>query len=508
MKNYINSKLTNDKIEINYGLFNNITLTNNVYYLLLTGEGIQERKLNFFDFDSILTCVWKQNQANKYKKEQIPDYKKLKKLIFESREKPPVYISDLYDSWRKLIHQVDNDVLAVHKMNFHSTGFKRKTDLKNYNDSKLIFRPELYSKKYLVKDLKKYRATNIAIDNILVLLYEKFRANKLNNEISHKINDKIRQLFFELSELSEDSFYDFFVNNLHTSKNTNKTGYQPVLKNIYEQLLDLSIYYAMDWMTLFSDTGKPYRALNVTLMNLPPNLPSLLVCDLQKHHLHRPLIDRLEFIFYLLSNNPNHQRIYKNAKSDQIKIAFKIYCEDILERPTYSTNKLANFVNFLDDFRFDFNGNIIGLTRRAINWHSEVYFEEFNEIDNLHEDAELPPIPLPENENIKFLFTVKDIIEEGRLMQHCVSSYIQKAIIGECYLFHIDYKGEKATAEIGYDGTILQIKGVCNIDNKACEYAYKSFKEWCDDLKSHYLNNKPFNKVLENSSSYFEEAPF
>lgn len=58
-------------------------------------------------------------------------------------------------------------------MNFHSTGFKKYENLSEIPDVKLIFLPKFYHYKFLVADAKKYRAANIAFNNIDYLLYYK-----------------------------------------------------------------------------------------------------------------------------------------------------------------------------------------------------------------------------------------------------------------------------------------------------------------------------------------------
>lgn len=69
-------------------------------------------------------------------------------------------------------------------------------------------------------------------------------------------------------------------------------------------------------------------------------------------------------------------------------------------------------------------------------------------------------------------------------MRHCVASYIEQAVSGQCYLFHIDYNGEKATAEIDRFGSIKQIKGVENKHNIACDYGMLALKDWSKNLSS------------------------
>lgn len=160
---------------------------------------------------------------------------------------------------------------------------------------------------------------------------------------------------------------------------------------------------AQNWMNLFSYNGKTYRALNKTLMNLSPQIPEGIVCILQRFHIHKPLTERLEFLIYFLSDRPFLQKIYRNSSSKQIKMAYRIYCDYLNQKVSYSTTNLYDFLLFLDDYREDYQGNIIDLTKRAIKWHKEFFncdfqdFSEYNYIDFIDRETAKPPIPLPQN---------------------------------------------------------------------------------------------------------------
>ena len=74
--------------------------------------------------------------------------------------------------------------------------------------------------------------------------------------------------------------------------------------------------------------------------------------------------------------------------------------------------------------------------------------------------AAIPPIPLPEsNEKLKvrFLDTVSAIADEGQEMKHCIATYIDKALSGDSYLFHIDHleTGQVASVEVDRFGRVI-----------------------------------------------------
>lgn len=93
------------------------------------------------------------------------------------------------------------------------------------------------------------------------------------------------------------------------------------------------------------------------------------------------------------------------------------------------------------------------------------------------------PHPLPEDKGIRFLASVQDVYNEHRVMKHCIDTYSKDAVLGNCYLFHIDYKGEMATAEVSASGVVKQIRGPHNNMNDACTYAGEVLKEWVIDWK-------------------------
>ena len=97
-------------------------------------------------------------------------------------------------------------------------------------------------------------------------------------------------------------------------------------------------------------------------------------------------------------------------------------------------------------------------------------------------EVKKPNIDLPNNKAIEFMDTVGRIRQEGKDMYNCVASYANSAYKGNCYLFHVEYKGEKATAEISPNGTLMQIYGPRNTKNKACEYGSRELKKWGANL--------------------------
>ena len=61
------------------------------------------------------------------------------------------------------------------------------------------------------------------------------------------------------------------------------------------------------------------------------------------------------------------------------------------------------------------------------------------------------PVPLPTDPHVRFLSRVSE-------MDHCVGSriYIEKAVNGSCYIFHLDYQDQTATVEVDRWGHVVQ----------------------------------------------------
>jgi hypothetical protein len=85
---------------------------------------------------------------------------------------------------------------------------------------------------------------------------------------------------------------------------------------------------------------------------------------------------------------------------------------------------------------------------------------------------------LPKVEGIRFLATVGDIVEEGRRMRHCIATHIPLAVTGQSFLFHVEYRGEEASIEVGADGQIVQTAGPGNSHNEAAEWGERQLRRW------------------------------
>lgn len=249
-----------------------------------------------------------------------------------------------------------------------------------------------------------------------------------------------------------------------------------------------------DWKLLYSPDRTSYTALNRTLMNLPAISPRL-VLRLRESYLPRPFFNRIELMFYLGSvpQRRNSGIHFFQSTEAEIRKSLKE-----LERATnnkFSLRKVSSF-DFLGKYVNDcnivgFKGRLVSLIRRAIQWHREVALNNRGKIISHHgnQPAAVPPIPLPESNekcDVRFLDTVEAIVAEGEKMEHCISTYIEKALAGDAYLFHIDHRpsGESASVEVDRHGKVIQSRGPRNCINSAAIQGQSLLEKWGKNIIS------------------------
>lgn len=240
-----------------------------------------------------------------------------------------------------------------------------------------------------------------------------------------------------------------------------------------------------DWKSLFSPTGESYRSLNRTLTNLPGGITPALMLKLRRFILPRAITNRLELTGTILAHSADrhrHIRAWSFATEGQIKEAMRRISADCQQE--LSPRRWADVesvVSYLGDFPDDHNGNLIGLTEKAIRWHRDVRRGAIEaDLGRFDQDTKLakPAIPLPGIPGIRFLETVGELCEEGRDMEHCAASYASRAVDGACFLFHVEHEGEKATAEVNWFGQVVQSRGPRNRDNVAAEWGKRELAKW------------------------------
>ena len=151
-------------------------------------------------------------------------------------------------------------------------------------------------------------------------------------------------------------------------------------------------------------------------------------------------------------------------------------------------------MQFLSDYPDNHGGNIVGLARKSIRWHDHergrLIVEALSTMGP-ERRAFLPPIALPAHPHIRFLATVKDICEEGTAMEHCIATYADKAIQGECFLFHVEHMGTSASVEVSWRGKVLQSCGPRNQENVATQWGRRVLGRWGKDLRQSSQQRPP-----------------
>jgi len=319
--------------------------------------------------------------------------------------------------WQRVVDKIPPDRLRLLKLVFSTT----------LRDHTLLWNDDLYKNAHLVRDLERYRAA--------------------------------RHVLVELHDFGSADNFDNFDNN-----NVGAFEY---------------------WRDLLSDTDKSYPALNRTLDALPGNIKTSTVWQLQNKHLERAITDRLELLTAIVPSgwyHNGHTHVLMHARHDEIVRAMRMvtrYTHCNLSPRRQSS--IEELVTFLNGYRPPHSGNIVGLAQKAIDWHKHEAEErinmQFKQLSDTTPTKE-PPIPLPNDTHIQFLSTTGMVRSEGIAMNHCIASYAKDAQQGECFLFHVDYKGETASVQVMPDGRVAQAYGSFNSTNRASQYGRRALSQW------------------------------
>jgi hypothetical protein len=265
-----------------------------------------------------------------------------------------------------------------------------------------------------------------------------------------------------------------------------------------------------DWKKLYAFGGETYTSLNKTLTKFPGGIPLSILANLRKVKLERPIYSRRELLFLLFCvQNPswpgttdaqimyangrhtlsiNIAHILQHASTNEINRVRKLLEVHLHQKINLRKSfEMINITQYIMDAApyLTHNGNIVGLTEKAIEWHRNAEWGRYSQGYSPTQTTALPAIPLPNKNGVRFLATVEDIVNESVRMHHCVATYISQAVKGKCHLFSIEKDGNFATAEIGPVGTLRQIKGPYNeSSNKAITYGRQVFSKWCKDLSA------------------------
>jgi len=378
----------------------------------------------------------------------------------------------LRDIWKRKMELLDPEIEELHRLLYAvsngSGEFNRLKRLLEYDETSCIIR----AKEILKKDLLKYKAARIAF---------------------------LHSADFEYY-LQEDGTYD--------------------------------------WKMCYSRIENSYTSLNKTLMNLPNGVRYYFLFDLKDIKLPEPATTRMKLFAYttmartqrycLYSRKQAFMNVIRRSNDNNIKDAIR-YIWKYYPTPSTgdfrSNNAIIHALQMIFDYPLDIGEwDMLGLAKRSEKYHHdeeqrmsqrrEQEHKEWLERNKEYAELEtaLPPIPLPDNENIKFLNTYMDVLYEGEIMLHCIGNYASRAVAGGSYLFHIDYNNEMASVEVSPEGYVCQSYGPKDSKNKASVYAEKELKRWAKRLKE--KAKKPIIRSTHpsiNSKHYLsfdEDLPF
>lgn len=236
---------------------------------------------------------------------------------------------------------------------------------------------------------------------------------------------------------------------------------------------------------------KPYKNLTKTLQKIR-NVRALSTFIYYgiNYQLLRPYENNTEFTLLTRCMDKRNAIMHKDVllKSDlsQFKRAIKLVARTTHQKVDFRRIKstVENCLSYILDCDEPHNGEIVGLAEKSIRWHRTTAERKLKEeFKDKERKLVVPPIPLPQDNRIKFLATGQDLMNESIEMNHCVRSYIKYASSGDCYLFSVAKDGERATVEVDKNGFVKQSRGPSNLDNKASKWAYKELNRWGEKIR-------------------------
>jgi len=245
------------------------------------------------------------------------------------------------------------------------------------------------------------------------------------------------------------------------------------------------------WRSLFCPDGdRPNGILNKTLDGLPGGVPPKLLCRLRWFALPRPITNRLELITTLLAGGRDAAQNFRPiafSNAGQIAEAMqkvsRFLHQDLSPR---RWRDVQQAVQFLVDYPDRHTGHVVALAEKSIRWHRDHQHREQQKVlDQFGQTTELakPPVPIPGMDGVTLLKTIKDVVDEGVSMGHCIAAYAERAVQGRCYLFHIDHEGETASVEVNPFGVVIQAQGPRNRNNNAATWGKRVLTQWGRQLR-------------------------
>ncbi|MCM2374439.1 PcfJ domain-containing protein [Aporhodopirellula aestuarii] len=320
---------------------------------------------------------------------------------------------------------------------------------------KIAHDERLYENRYLVSDILRFRAAAAVVAYATEIVWSRWRVDPA------RINDV-------------DAFECF------------------VLKEL------------QNWQRLISPTWFSYGSLRRTVMNLPGGVPARLLPMLAQKYLKKPITDRVVLTTLLLAteyldllNGPaptEELRSAAFARVENVELFMHATRQEIADavvrvgealQTNLSLRRTADIqqaVAFLLEYPYPHQGRLGGLARKSIKWHRNRGWEQITgghdgDMDR-NQMTQKPPIDLPDSKGIRLLESAGEIYDEGARMHHCVARFVDHAITGRHYIFHVDYACSRATVMVDPSGRIVEAQGPCNQENVASRYGRSVLQAW------------------------------
>lgn len=208
----------------------------------------------------------------------------------------------------------------------------------------------------------------------------------------------------------------------------------------------------------FSDTGKGYRSLNITLANFQGSLHIGVMENLKHIHLERPHSDPLELFALLnavmISRNLHKELnpLWQRAQRAQIEKAMST-----LMPPAINCNDRVNLLTFvikvLDFEPPNYRGGIVGLAERVKEtWQATDRERRTQKAQALGLDTKLPaPVTRFAKQIVKgvtLVTTIGQLLDVGLETKLCTMDYAEEALRGDMVFYLLEKDGSRAVCAI------------------------------------------------------------
>ncbi len=244
------------------------------------------------------------------------------------------------------------------------------------------------------------------------------------------------------------------------------------------------------WRGLLSPRGRPCRSLNRTLAAVSDELAADCLYVLKDLVLERPLSPlSLHAIVERFNASFDGERrrsdltLLQRAPEDVLRAQIRTVSAAILGVAGDGREEVHLFAELLSESPVDRHRRLDVVVRRSLEWLLAYGGDPLEVLEDgpgpsPQGPVATPPIAPPELDGVTFLSTVNEIILEGRRMHHCVGTRAQDALSGDCFLFHVERVGTRATAEVSRGGAVTEVSGPFNRRTPACDWAEGELREW------------------------------